>query len=165
MVSKDVFRRLALFDSFSDGELEKLGALFEVRQFGSGQIINPEGAENREVIILLEGSVAVEMSSALRDSTEPLVLSTESTPGRIIEWSNAIDSTRSAGTALSRAVDPSKVLAADGAAVKALCDGDVGLGYKFVQQIVLVIASRLKDTRNQFLSACSQFWWPGGKSG
>ncbi|HBE73107.1 MAG TPA: hypothetical protein DDW31_03310 [candidate division Zixibacteria bacterium] len=163
MVSKEIFRKLALFSNFSDGELEKLGALFTVREFGSGQLINSEGAENREVIILLEGSVAVEMSSSLRDSSEPLVLSTESTPGRIIEWSNAIDSTRSGGTALSRAVDPSKVLAADGAAVKALCDGDIGLGYKFIQQIALVIASRLRDTRTQFLSACSQFWWPEGR--
>jgi len=163
MVTKDTFKTLALFSSFTDAELEKLAALFSVREYGSGQIINTEGAESREVVILLEGSVEVEMTSSLSDSIEPIVLSTERTPGRIIEWSSAIDATRSGGTALSRAVDPTKVLAADGAAIKALCDQDLQLGYKFIQQIVLVIASRLKDTRTQFLSVASQFWWPSEK--
>jgi CRP-like cAMP-binding protein len=163
MAAKEAFRRLALFANFSDDELEKLAGLFRERDYGSGEIIVPEGGERQEVVVLLEGSVSVEMTSALKDSSEPLVVSTESTPGRIIEWSSAIDAVRGGESALVRAVDPSRVLAADGTAVKELCDREPGLGYKFVQQIVLVIASRLRDTRGQFLSVCSQFWWPGGR--
>lgn len=163
MAAKEDFRRLALFANFSDDELEKLAGLFQERSYGSGQIIVPEGGERQEVAILLEGSVSVEMTSALKESSEPLVVSTESTPGRIIEWSSAIDAVRGGESALVRAVDPSRVLAADGASVKELCDREPALGYKFVQQIVLVIASRLRDTRGQFISVCAQFWWPGGK--
>lgn len=154
---------MALFANFSDDELGKLAALFRESSHGSGEIILPEGGQRQEVVILLEGSVSVEMSSALKDSSEPLVVSTESTPGRIIEWSSAIDAVRGGSSALVRAVDPTRVLRAGGAEVKDLCDREPALGYKFVQQIVLVIASRLRDTRGQFLSACSQFWWPGGK--
>jgi signal-transduction protein with cAMP-binding, CBS, and nucleotidyltransferase domain len=163
MVAKEVFRELALFSNFTDGELEKLGALFSVREYGSGQIVVAEGGPRDEVVILLEGSVSIEMTSALKDSSEPLVISHESTRGRIIEWSSAIDAVRGGESALVRAVEPSRVLAADGASVKELCDREPTLGYKFVQQIVLVVASRLRDTRGQFLSVCSQFWWPGGR--
>ncbi len=163
MATKEAFRRLALFANFSDEELEKLAGLFGERTYGSGEIIVSEGGERLEVVILIEGLVSVEMTSALKDSSEPLVVSTESTTGRIIEWSSAIDAVRGGESALVRAVDPSRVLVADGASVKELCDREPSLGYKFIQQIVLVIASRLRDTRGQFLSVCSQFWWPGGK--
>lgn|GEM_PF-1176268 len=163
MVPKEVFRSLALFASFSDDELEKLGALFSVKEYGSGQIIAAEGEDRGEVLILLEGVVTVEMTSVLKESSESLVLSTESTPGRIIEWSSSIDAVRAGETSLKRAVDPTRLLAAGGQEVKALCDREPALGYKFVQQIVMVIASRLRDTRGQFLSVCSQFWWPEGK--
>lgn len=164
MVSKDVFRRLALFANFSDNELEKLAELFQERSYGSGEIIVSEGGQRDEVVILLEGSVSVEMTSTLKDSGEPLVISTESTPGRIIEWSSAIDSLKAGSSALVRTVDPSRVLVAEGSQVQALCDREPALGYKFIQQIVLVTSSRLRDIRGQFLSVCSQFWWPGGKA-
>ncbi len=163
MVPPEIFRRLALFADFSDQELEKLSRLFQEREYGSGEIIAPEGGVREEVVILLEGSVSVEMTSSLQGRAEPLVIATESTPGRIIEWSSEIDAVKGGGSALLRAIDPARVLVASGREVKDLCDGEPTLGYKFIQQIVLVISSRLGDTRNQFLSVCSQFWWPENK--
>ncbi len=156
MSSIDTLKKISIFADFSDGELGKLAPLFSERGYRAGEVMIPEQADNREVMILVEGQVAVEVATRLGRNAEKLVLTMELTPGRIIEWSSAIDTVKSGGTASARAVKDTTVLVADGTAVFKACQDDPKMGLKFIHQILLVIASRLRDTRLQLLSMATQ---------
>lgn len=156
MTDKNILKNISLFSDFSDKEIEKMAALFSDRSFKENEVLIPEQSENRELMILLEGSVAVEVGLSLSASAEKLMLTSEDSPGRIIEWSSAIDTTKSGGTASARALKPTKVLVADGQALVSLFKSEKELGYKMMHKILLVIASRLKDTRLQLISMAAQ---------
>ncbi|MBI4726107.1 cyclic nucleotide-binding domain-containing protein [candidate division TA06 bacterium] len=156
MVDKKLLKDNSLFSDCSQSEIDKLSPLFSERSYVANQVMIPEQSENRELMILLEGSVAVEVALSLSASAEKLMLTSETSPGRIIEWSSAIDTTKSGGTASARALKPTKVLVADGQALVGLLKSEKELGYKLMQKILLVIASRLKDTRLQLISMAAQ---------
>ncbi len=156
MIDKNILKSISLFSDFSDKEIGKIAALFSERSFKENEVLIPEQSENRELMILLEGSVAVEVGLSLSASAEKLMLTSEDNPGRIIEWSSAIDTTKSGGTASARALKPTKVLVADGQALVSLFKSEKELGYKMMHKILLVIASRLKDTRLQLISMAAQ---------
>lgn len=156
MANKDLLKKLNFFSEFSSAELDKLAPLFSERSYPAGQVMIPERAENKEMMILLEGKAAVEVATRLSDSAERLVLTMESSPGRIIEWSNAFDLVQSGGTASARAVSEVKVLVAEGAKVCQLCNQESQLGIKMLQLILQVLTARLKDTRMQLVSMAAQ---------
>lgn len=156
MASIEDFKKISIFAEFSPSELSRLSSLFTEKRFKAGEVMIPEQAENREVMILVEGQVAVEVATRLGQNAEKLVLTMELTPGRIIEWSSAIDTVKSGGTASARAVKDTTVLVAEGQAVFKACQDDPRMGMKFIHQILLVIASRLRDTRLQLVSMAAQ---------
>jgi CRP-like cAMP-binding protein len=156
MAHIDELKKISIFAEFSPSELSRLSSLFTERRFRAGEVMIPEQAENREVMILVEGQVAVEVATRLGQNAEKLVLTMELTPGRIIEWSSAIDTVKSGGTASARAVKDTAVLVADGTTVYKACQDDPKMGMKFIHQILLVIASRLRDTRQQLVSMAAQ---------
>jgi CRP-like cAMP-binding protein len=156
MVDKKLLKEITLFGDCSQPEIEKLAPLFSERSYTANQVMIPEQSDNHELMILLEGSVAVEVGLSLSASSEKLMLTSEDSPGRIIEWSSAIDTTKSGGTASARALKPTRVLVADGQALADLLKSEKELGYKLMQKILLVIASRLKDTRLQLISMAAQ---------
>lgn len=156
MANKDILKKLNFFSEFSAAELDKLAPLFSERSYPAGQVMIPERAENKEMMVLIEGKAAVEVATRLSDSAERLVLTMESSPGRIIEWSNAFDLVQSGGTASARAVSDVKVLVADGQKVCQLCTQEPQLGIKLLQLILQVLTSRLKDTRMQLVSMAAQ---------
>ncbi|HAD82534.1 MAG: hypothetical protein A2509_01520 [Candidatus Edwardsbacteria bacterium RIFOXYD12_FULL_50_11] len=156
MVNKDVLKKLNFFSEFSDSELGKLAPLFSQRIYKAEQTMIPERAENTEMMVLVEGKVAVEVATSLSESADRLVLTMELSPGRIIEWSNAFDLAQSGGTASARAVSDVTVLVAEGQKVCQLCTKEPQLGIKMLQLILQVLTSRLKDTRMQLVSMAAQ---------
>ncbi len=157
MTHIDELKKVSIFADFGPSELSRLSQLFIEKSYKAGEEMIPEHAENREVMILLDGQVAVEVATRLGQNAEKLVLTMELTPGRIIEWSSAIDTVQSGGTASARAVKDTRVLVADGQEVLKACREEPKMGLKFMHQILLVIASRLKDTRQQLLSMAAQY--------
>ncbi|MCU0607679.1 MAG: cyclic nucleotide-binding domain-containing protein [Candidatus Edwardsbacteria bacterium] len=156
MVDKALIKDNSLFADFGDAQLAKLAAIFSERSFASGETVIPEHAENKEMMILVSGRVAIEVALSLSASAERTVVTMEDTPGRIIEWSTAIDTTKAGATAGARAAADTRVIVADGAEVLKLLQQDKELGWKFMHRILLVIASRLKDTRLQLVSMAAQ---------
>lgn len=156
MADKNILKKLNFFSEFSDNELEKLAPLFSERSYRADQAMIPEHAENTEMMILVEGKVAVEVATRLSESADRLVLTIENSPGRIIEWSDAFDLVQSGGTASARAVSDVKVLVAEGQKVCQLCTKEPQLGIKLLQLILQVLTSRLKDTRMQLVSMAAQ---------
>ena len=157
MATVEMLRKISLFSDFSDDEIGKLAPLFSERSYPEGEIIVPEHADNREMVILLSGAVAVEVALTLHHRSERLSLSMEEEPGRIIEWSSAIDTTRSGETASARTLRPTRMLVADGEAILKICEENPRLGYRLMRRILLLIASRLKDTRMQLVSSLAQY--------
>ena len=156
MVDKSLIRNNSLFADFNEQQVAKLAAIFTERSFKFGETVIPENAENKEMMILVEGRVAIEVALSLSASAEKTVVTMEDNPGRIIEWSSAIDTTKAGATASARAAADTRVIVAEGAAVLGLLEQDKELGWKFMHKILLVIASRLKDTRLQLVSMAAQ---------
>ena len=156
MIDKAILKGISLFSDFTDAQHQKLAEVFSEKKFQSGELMIPDRAENKEMMILLQGKVAVEVSMSLSPSAEKMVVTMEDSPGRIIEWSSAIDTTQSGGTAGARAVADTRVIIADGQRVLKLLEQDKDLGWKFMHKILLVIGSRLKDTRMQLVSMAAQ---------
>jgi len=156
MIDNAVIKGNSLFADFNDGQLGKLAAILSERSFKAGETVIPEHAENKEMMILVEGRVAVEVAMSLSANAEKTVVTMEDNPGRIIEWSSAIDTTKAGATAGARAVADTRVIVADGADVLKLLEQDKELGWRFMHKILLVIASRLKDTRLQLVSLAAQ---------
>ncbi|MDI6739212.1 MAG: cyclic nucleotide-binding domain-containing protein [Candidatus Edwardsbacteria bacterium] len=156
MVNKALIKNNSLFADFNDQQIAKLAAIFTERTFKSGETVIPEHAENKEMMILVEGRVAIEVGLSLSANAEKAVVTMEDNPGRIIEWSSAIDTTKAGATAGARAAADTRVIVAEGAAVLKLLEQDKELGWKFMHKILLVIASRLKDTRLQLVSMAAQ---------
>lgn len=156
MGDKNTLKKLNFFSDFSEAELDKLAPLFGERSYAAGQTMIPERAANTEMMILLDGKVAVEVSTRLSENADRLVLTMETSPGRIIEWSDAFDLVQSGGTASARAVSDVKVLVAEGRKVYDLCSREATMGIKMFQLILQVLTSRLKDTRMQLVSMTTQ---------
>ena len=156
MIDKSLIKSNSLFADFSDGQLAKLATIFSERSFKAGETAIPEHAENKEMMILVAGRVAVEVAMSLSANAERTVVTMEDTPGRIIEWSTAIDTTKAGATASARAVADTRVIVAEGSDVLKILEQDKELGWKFMHRILLVIASRLKDTRLQLVSMAAQ---------
>lgn len=156
MVDKSLIKNNSLFADFNDSQVSKLAAIFSERSFKSGEAVIPEHAENKEMMILVEGRVAIEVALSLSATAEKAVVTMEDNPGRIIEWSSAIDTTKAGATAGARAAADTRVIVAEGADVLKLLEQDKELGWKFMHKILLVIASRLKDTRLQLVSMAAQ---------
>jgi hypothetical protein len=156
MVDKSLIKSNSLFADFNEQQVAKLAAIFSQRSFTSGETVIPENAENKEMVILVEGRVAVEVALSLSASAERTVVTMEDNPGRIIEWSSAIDTTKAGATAGARAAADTQVIVADGGDVLRLLEQDKELGWRFMHKILLVIASRLKDTRLQLVSMAAQ---------
>jgi CRP-like cAMP-binding protein len=156
MVDKSLIRNNSLFADFNDQQVAKLAAIFTERSFKSGETVIPENADNKEMMILVEGRVAIEVALSLSASAEKTVVTMEDNPGRIIEWSSAIDTTKAGATASARAAADARVIVAAGSEVLNLLQQDKELGWRFMHKILLVIASRLKDTRLQLVSMAAQ---------
>ena len=64
-------RRLQLFDSLTDDELEQLSALFEVRTVEAGRRLTMEGASGYSFFVIQEGTATVTRAGQIIRILEP----------------------------------------------------------------------------------------------
>lgn len=115
------------------------------RGFAIGQTIFEEGEAAVELCILAQG--AVELDYTLPNNPKTLVAITRVAPGDVFAWS-ALAGCGSL-TARARTLEDSIVYTIPAGALRSLLDEHVDAGYIVMTRLTQLVASRLRDTRDQ----------------
>jgi CRP/FNR family cyclic AMP-dependent transcriptional regulator len=114
-------------------------------RFPRGAYILREGHEANEFFLVREGRVAVEIGAPQR---MPIIVDTVG-PGEILGWSWLLPPYLWRFDA--RAVEPTRVIALDGACLRAKCESNHDLGYEVLKRFSQIMNRRLDATRIQLL--------------
>jgi CRP/FNR family transcriptional regulator, cyclic AMP receptor protein len=150
MVSPELLRRYTFFAGLDDKELTGIAMIAEEVSFPPGTTIFHEGAEAVKVYVLTAG--AVELGYRNPHSAGPEMLYVGSiAPGEPFGLSAFVGTHPL--TATARAKGPSRAIAIDAWALRALSELDCHLGYVIMRQIASALAERLNFLRVQLAAA------------
>ena len=152
MTNLDVIKENYLFRDLSTAQLEKIASISQEKTYQAGQTIFREGDQARELYILQEGKVLLEMRIAPYPERSPSPSATIDvvTKGELFGWSALVPPnvfTLSAST-----TDRCQVVTIDGGKLTELMDSDPVMGYEIVKRLSKVIAIRLKRSREMLMS-------------
>jgi CRP-like cAMP-binding protein len=126
--------------------LHRLAGLASNKTFKAQQMIFHEGGQANELYLICKGKVAIETALLGCDAVQIQTLG----EGDVLGWSWLLPPYQWHYSA--RAVEPTQVIALDGAALRTLCEQDHDLGYEMMRRFALVIVERLVATRARSLS-------------
>lgn len=140
-----VLETLQFSASLSDAHLEELAAMGVVREFPTGAVLFHENSLNDELMIVISGSVALEINVAGRGNVRILSLG----PGEMVAWSAILGGGRMTTSAVAQ--QDSQVVAISARKVLARCESDHAFGYHIMRRVADSLANRLVATRLQLL--------------
>jgi CRP-like cAMP-binding protein len=126
--------------------LAQLAKLASPKTFQAMQRIFDEGDPANVLYLIGKGKVAIETVLLGCDSIQIQTLG----EGEVLGWSWLLPPYQWHYSA--RALEPTQVIALDGAALRKLCEQDHDLGYEMMKRFALVIVQRLAATRASFLN-------------
>lgn len=135
-------------EGFPPKYLEKLCQLGIEATFEADQIVFREGDPSSFFYLILEGNVALEITTPNRVLTIQTVEG-----GEELGWSSLLS--RVDKQFRARCVDPVRAIAFDGARVIAACEEDHEFGYLITRKVLEIVAERLRATRLQMLDVYS----------
>lgn len=144
---KQVLASSQLFGELSDDELDKIAALSREEVYKAGATIFREGDPARDLYIVEDGKVVIEMHIRLgpggpgRQGAIDVM-----TKGQVFGWS-AIGE-RQILTMSARCIEDTKVITLDGDRLSRLFDEDSRIGSKVRKKLLGVVYSRLRHTRD-----------------
>jgi signal transduction histidine kinase len=144
---KEILAQCYLFDDLTDEELEKVAALCREESCEAGAVIFAEGMMAKDLYIIKDGKVALETSFSLRPGLgKQGTIDVITQPGQAFGWC-ALQRPHTF-TMSARCLQPTKVFAIDGADLHSLLAEDWFMGYKVMEGMVGVVASRLRHTKD-----------------
>jgi len=144
---KQVLASSQLFGELSDDELDKVAALSREEVYEAGTTVFREGALARDLYIVEDGRVVIEMQIRLgpggpgRQGAIDVM-----TKGQVFGWS-AIGE-RQTLTMSARCIEETKVITLDGERLSRLFDEDSRIGTKVRKRLLGVVYSRLRRARD-----------------
>jgi CRP-like cAMP-binding protein len=147
MPSVEALRQCELFSELDDAELELIAPLCRETVYAEGETIFAADEQARELYILWEGRVAlqVRLRSGVGLSGEVTLEDLE--PGHIFGWSSVVKQQRF--TATARALEPVKACAIEAGDLNSLFSEHTHIGFVVMKQLADVISSRLRRTREE----------------
>jgi heterodisulfide reductase subunit A-like polyferredoxin/CRP-like cAMP-binding protein len=147
VIVRDVIARSSLFAGLSDSARDLVASLGRVVSFQPGQRIFTEGEEARDLYVIYEGRVALEMRppEANGDAAPRSVVVAVLGPGEPFGWSALVPPFVLTMSALC--VDPAVVVAFEGKVLRRLMSLDWEIGYHIMAGLVDLIESRLAGIR------------------
>ncbi len=150
MTSSLIIKACSVFESLSDADLEKISGVS--REYEAGNTVFSVGDLADELYMVEEGKIALQIQLPVahqpqlsRRVTVDLV-----TRGEVFGWSAVVEPHRYTMTAVC--LGPTKVFAIDGVLLRALLSNDHHIGYKVLNHLIKVVASRLDETRQVLVS-------------
>jgi CRP/FNR family cyclic AMP-dependent transcriptional regulator len=148
MVSPELLRRFPFFSGLTDEEIKSIAMISDEEKHEADTFIFRERDKAQKMYVLIEGTVDI-MVNTDEEGLERETVSTL-THGDVFCWSAVVEPNLL--TASAFAATPARVVAIDGAGLRAMFELDCHLGFRILQKAAVIISSRLKDTRIQMLS-------------
>jgi CRP-like cAMP-binding protein len=146
----EAFRILQSAELTRDMEMKHLGKLASMAyemEFPEGEIIYRKGDTGQALYLIEEGQVVVEMEVP---NLGQVTVNTFG-PGQIFGWSSLFPSERKMGW--TRATKPTRVLAINASRLRAAFQFDHNLEYAVVRRAARAMVDRVKDSRQQWVTA------------
>ena len=142
---REITKTSQLFWRLSDSQIDKLLDLCQEESYEAGACIFREGESARNLYIVGEGKVALEMEIRIGSRTRKQATIDVITRGQVFGWSAA--SERPVLTASAISTEDTKLLAFSGNLIRHLCDEDTDLCRKVMQELVSVVENRLSHAK------------------
>jgi CRP-like cAMP-binding protein len=147
----NVLQAIPLFHELSEEQFNTIAEISHIVEISKDDTLFSEGDKEDYLYIVLEGRIAIEISSPTRGRLR--IYTAE--PMDIVGWSSVTPVVRQR-TASTRAVLDSRLVALDAQTLRKLGDEDPELGYIIMRRIANVVAGRLMATRLQLLDLFGQ---------
>lgn len=150
MVPTSLLKKFRLFEGLTDSELEKITDLCREEDYEAGMLIYKEGQVAKDLYIVADGKVALEMEVRLWPDAPPTQVTVDVLTRGEVFGKSALTEPH-IRTLSPRCVEKAKVIAIDGSELRHLLDTAPHVGYKVMERIANTIGSRLMNTRKKLL--------------
>jgi CRP-like cAMP-binding protein len=143
-----ILSQFPIFEHLTDDELDRVADLCRMEVYEAGAAIHEEGSAAEYLYIVQEGKVTLEMELELQPYASPRQTTIEVvTEGQAFGWSALVEPhTR---TLSARCMERTKLIVLRGSELLDLFDSEPHIGYRVLEGIARIVASRLKDTRQK----------------
>ena len=139
---RDVLTKSTLFKGLNDAELKHVIPLCREQSYSAGFSVLAEGAAAKDLFIVAEGRVMVEMNlSAYLEMVQDAKIGTI-LAGEPFGWSAVVGSR--VYTMTARCLEATKVIAIDGEQLLVLFNNNPSIGFEVMEGLVEVVNARLK---------------------
>ena len=142
---RDIITALPFFDSVSPAYIDIFCEHATHMQINNGHFLLTRGSDASQFYFIETGKVHIEMGSGDKGPVTIQALG----PNDLVGWSFLIPPFKWRFDAL--AVEPTSVLAIDGATIRNKCESDHSFGFDMMKRIAKVITDRLLHTRMQLM--------------
>jgi len=152
MVKVELAKKFPLFEGFKGNELKELADYLDYKIFPEGEVLFEDGDPGNNVFFILKGRVGLYKVDPFGHELK-FAVSPEGTPlGELAFFSSKIHS--------SRAVTEKEthVLILTRENYEKMKREDKELAIKFLEEMLKVMAARLRDMRQKFVDATSYIW-------
>jgi len=153
---REIIKNSQMFWKLSDAQIDKVAELCREESYAAGARIFSEGDSARNLYIVAEGKVALEMEIRIGRRTRKQATIDVITEGQVFGWSAL--SERPVFTMSAISTENTKLLALSGDLLRHLCDEDTDLCQKVMHELVNLVSGRLSHARQTLahvLSVCS----------
>ena len=151
MMIVDVLKSSELFKGLEARYLEKVAPLCRGASFQEAVRLFKEGDEAKELYVLTEGQVALEIEVRPVPDRPAIPTAVEVvTKGEAFGWSALVEP--HVYTSSARCLSNCQVLAIRGDRLRRIMDDDPGLGYGLMKQLAKLVSVRLTHTRLRLTS-------------
>jgi len=151
MTLVDTLKSSELFGRLEVSHLEKVANLCRGSSYRKGETIFNEGDEAKELYILADGRVALEMEVRPLPDRPSIPTAVEVvTEGETLGWSALVEPY--VYTLSARCLAHCRVLAISGDMLRQVMADDLILGYQLMERLTKIISSRLINTRLRLTS-------------
>ena len=140
---KEVLAKSALFKGLSDAELDQVLPLCHKKSYAAGFSIISEGDAAKDLYIIAEGKVIVEMNLSVYPGMVQEALIETVPSEEPFGWSAVVGSR--VYTMTARCAEATKVIAIDGEQLLSLFNGSPAIGFKVMEGLVEVVDARIKS--------------------
>jgi CRP/FNR family transcriptional regulator, cyclic AMP receptor protein len=145
ITSKDL-RKVGFFDKYTARQLETVVSMSSIKEFKVKEILFEQYDELSELLILLEGSLALGISISEKKRIHLGTIE----EGQLFSWSAVFPPFIS--TAWVMALTPARVIAIDSKKLICEIEKDCDFGLKTMMEIAHTLSHRLSDTRFQLMN-------------
>lgn len=147
MENKEILLGFDLFSGMTAEQFEQLALATELVEKKKDEVLFHVGEEAKDIFILLEGKVSIQVKLSSRPETVGIVVLQNS--GQLVGWSGLFDG--SYYTARAICLEDSKLMQVNGKKLMEVLESDKAAGFEVMREISKVISTRIRNLQSVVL--------------